>query len=67
MKDRNIKQVLLRAEHLREERVNEEGKGGEIWLMGFLHMYKYRILKSVEVILGRGRRKRENDGRDETN
>jgi hypothetical protein len=27
-KDRNVKQVLLRAEHLREQRVNEEGKRG---------------------------------------
>jgi hypothetical protein len=35
--------------------------------MCFLHKYKYRILRAVKVILGGGRRKRENDGRDETN
>jgi hypothetical protein len=35
--------------------------------MCFLHKYKYRKFKPVKVILGRGRRKRENDGRDETN
>jgi hypothetical protein len=35
--------------------------------MYFLHKHEYGTLKSVEVILRRGRRKRENNGGNETN
>jgi hypothetical protein len=30
--------------------VNEEGKGGSIWLRYFLYMHEYETLKPVKVI-----------------
>jgi hypothetical protein len=35
--------------------------------MYFLYKYEYETLKSVEVILRKGRRKRKNNGGDEPN
>jgi hypothetical protein len=59
MKDRNVKQVILRGTTERG-RVNEEGKGGWKWSMDFPCMYKYGTLKPIKVILRRGRgRERE--------
>jgi hypothetical protein len=34
--------------------LNEEGKGGWIWLRYFFYMYEYETLKPVEVISRRG-------------
>jgi hypothetical protein len=34
----------------RSGRVNEEGKGGQVWLRYFLYMCEYGTLKPVEVI-----------------
>jgi hypothetical protein len=42
-------------------------KSWGIWLMYFLYMYEYGILKHVEVILRRGSGKRKNNGGDEPN
>jgi hypothetical protein len=47
--------------------VNEEGKGGCLWLRHFLYIYEYGTLINVKVILRRGRGKRENTGEDEPN
>jgi hypothetical protein len=35
-------------------RLNEEGRGGRIWLMYFLYMNKYGMVKPVRVISSRG-------------
>jgi hypothetical protein len=43
VKDRTVKQVMLRR-----GRVNEGGKGGEIWLIYFLYIYEYGPLKPVK-------------------
>jgi hypothetical protein len=50
MKDRNVKQVVLRGGLQCEGKVNEEGKGRRICLLCFLHMFKYGTLKPVEFI-----------------
>jgi hypothetical protein len=46
-------------------RVNEESKEGWIWLTYFLHMYEYGTSEPVQVILRRGRGKREKNGGNE--
>jgi hypothetical protein len=37
-----------------ERRVNEDGKGGQIWLRYFAYKYEYGTLKPMEIILRRG-------------
>jgi hypothetical protein len=41
MKDRIVKQVMLRGGHKREGREREEDEGGWMWLVYFLHVYEY--------------------------
>jgi hypothetical protein len=60
MKDRNAEQVMLREGHYQEQ-------GEQIWLMYFLCMYEYGILRPVKVTLRRGKRKREYNEGDEPN
>jgi hypothetical protein len=53
MNDRNAKQVTLKEGTNKRWRVNEEGKGGRLWLMYFLYMYEYGRLKPDEVHLSK--------------
>jgi hypothetical protein len=49
-------------------RLNREDAGGRIWWVYFVYVYERRTMKTVEVIVRRGRRRmRENDGGDESN
>jgi hypothetical protein len=36
-------------------RVNGEGEGGKLWQMYFVFMHKNRIIKTVEIVLRRGK------------
>jgi hypothetical protein len=60
------KRVYLYVKSLRGK-VNEEGRGGWIWLVYFQYLYERGALKPVKVILRRGSGKRENNGGDEPN
>jgi hypothetical protein len=60
--------VMLRRVYSRRGRVSKgKVKEGECGLRYFLHMYEYGTLNPVEVILRRGRCKRESNGGDEPN
>jgi hypothetical protein len=67
MKGRNVKQVTLRGGTRGRGRLNEEGKGGWIWLCIFytrMSMEHWNLLKSLwEGEWGR----RENNGKGEPN
>jgi hypothetical protein len=54
MKERNVKQVMLRGRVTGMGSVSKEGKEGYIWSMYFLYLHEDGTLKPVEVILRRG-------------
>jgi hypothetical protein len=35
------------------ERVDGEGEGGQIWSMYFVYIYENRMMKPLEIVLGR--------------
>jgi hypothetical protein len=57
MKDGNVKQILLRVGPRGRRRVNGQGEGGRIWSMHFISLHEDRMMKPVEIILSRERRR----------
>jgi hypothetical protein len=50
MKDRWVKQVLPgRWVPVEGERVNGEGKGGQIWSLYFIYLQENKTMKPVEI------------------
>jgi hypothetical protein len=51
---------------VRGGRLNEEGEGGRMWMVYFVYMYENRTVKSVEIVLrkGKGRSGRLMHGRE---
>jgi hypothetical protein len=50
MKGRNIKWIMIKGGPSGRGKVNEEGKGGRIWSIYFLHMCECGTVKPVKVI-----------------
>jgi hypothetical protein len=63
IKNRIVKQVLSGGGY----QWGRESEGGQIWWLCFVYLYENRTMKTVEIVLGRGERMKENDGGGESN